>query len=407
MTEETPTVKLPGYAKFTLVLLAICLLVTIVSLGRTIIMPIAFSLLFAILLRPVVVFFNKKLRFPHVLAVLITVILFCAFIAGLLFFVGWQFSYVMSDWEALKKNFGIHYEHLRHWVREQFSLSYSKQAQYLEDVKNNSLKNNQQLIGQSLISVTGALANIILVPIYTFLILLYRNLFLKFLHMLIRDPKHDETLANIMLSIKVVIQSYIVGLLIEMAIIVTLTTGGFMIIGLKYALLLGLLTALLNLIPYVGLLIAGIIAVLTALVTSTETSIVLGSIIVNVVVQLIDNNFLVPKIVGNKVQINAFVSMTGVIVGGTIAGIPGMFLSLPVIAILKVVFDNIPELKPWGFALGDDLPKTTTWYRVKFTSFDAGDDAVHLNIPFKETEPIVNPNADDEAKENMDPKTEK
>lgn len=74
------------------------------------------------------------------------------------------------------------------------------------------------------------------------------------------------------------------------------------------------------------------------------------------IIQFVDNNFIIPKIVASRVQINAFVSISVVFVGGIIWGIPGMFLSIPITAILKVIFDHVEGLKPWGFLLGDIVP---------------------------------------------------
>jgi predicted PurR-regulated permease PerM len=94
-------------------------------------------------------------------------------------------------------------------------------------------------------------------------------------------------------------------------------------------------------------LIAGILTILSSLTGSPDLSIILGVIGVNVVVQIIDN-ILVPVIINTKVQINAFVSIIGIIVGGGIAGIAGMFLAIPILAILKIVFDRIESLEAWG-----------------------------------------------------------
>ncbi|HLP13424.1 MAG TPA: AI-2E family transporter [Flavobacteriales bacterium] len=369
--EDNQTLNYPGYVKFTIILICIILLAGIITYAHTLIIPIAFALLFAILLRPVVSLLNEKLKFPHVIAVLVTVVLFSLLVTALFFFVFWQVSGVMDDWNKLRHNFLVHYEHLRHWIRDHFNISYNVQEEYLKKVKNESIKGNSGLIGKSLISFTGVLASAVLVPIYIFLILLYRNLFIRFICLQLKE-KGRETFGKILSEIKDVIQSYIVGLLIEMSIVITLTTAGLMIVGVEYALLLGTITAILNLVPYVGLLIAGIITFMTALLTSTEASVVLGSILVNVLVQLIDNNFLVPRIVGNKVRINAFVSMTAVIAGGIIGGVAGMFLSIPMTAILKVVFDNVEHLKPWGYVMGDDSPQTYNWGRLRFPSFNAG-----------------------------------
>ena len=155
-----------------------------------------------------------------------------------------------------------------------------------------------------------------------------------------------------------------------MIFISVLTSVGLMIIGVKYAILLGVITGLLNIIPYIGILVAGILTIVATLTGSADLSIILGVIIVNVIVQLIDNNLLVPLIVSSKVKINALASIVGIIIGGALAGISGMFLAIPIIAILKVIFDRIESLEPWGYLMGDTLPKTYEWRKIKFTRYD-------------------------------------
>ncbi|WP_278248028.1 AI-2E family transporter [Flavobacterium johnsoniae] len=146
-----------------------------------------------------------------------------------------------------------------------------------------------------------------------------------------------------------------------MIVVAILTSLGLWIIGIKYFILLGLITGILNLVPYIGILIAGIITVLASLTGSAETSMLLGILVVNVIVQLIDNNLLVPLIINSKVEINAFVSIMGIIVGGAAAGISGMFLAIPLLAILKIIFDRIESLEPWGYLMGNHMPRRFTW----------------------------------------------
>ena len=167
-------------------------------------------------------------------------------------------------------------------------------------------------------------------------------------------------------DIKVIIRMYILGLLLEIAIVAALTTLGLWLIGVKYALFLGLLVALLNLIPYVGILVANALSCLISLSNNPDIQqSVLGVIAVIGAVQLIDNNILLPRIVGSKVRINALASILCVIVGGSLAGVPGMFLAIPLTAILKVVFDAVPNLEPYGYLLGDELPKALFWTKKK------------------------------------------
>jgi predicted PurR-regulated permease PerM len=147
-----------------------------------------------------------------------------------------------------------------------------------------------------------------------------------------------------------------------------LTSLGLYFIGVKYAILLGVITGILNLVPYVGILVAGVLTMLASLTGTAELSMILGVIVVNIIVQIIDNNILVPLIINTKVQINAFVSIVGIIIGGQIGGIAGMFLAIPLLAILKIVFDRIESAEPWGYLMGDNMPKVFIWKSKKVAS---------------------------------------
>lgn len=375
--------KQPFYQRLALILLSLSLIIAILYIGGNIIMPLLLAMLFAILLRPVVVFFNKKLRIPHVIAVLLAVLFFIIFVLSVVFFISWQVTDFVEDWPKIKYNMTMNYEHLQRWIKDSFNISYKKQETYLESVKNDSLTNKQELVGSTLSTFSSTLLNLVLIPLYTFLILIYRNLFKKFLSKLVAQKNHS-TLVDILFEIKQVVQSYIVGLLIEMGIVAVLTTTGLMIIGVPYAILLGTITAVLNLIPYIGILCAGVISILVALTNSTEFSVAIGVVAVNSIVQLIDNNFLVPKVVASKVKLNALVSILAVFVGGAIGGVMGMFLAIPISAILKVIFDRIEDLKPWGYLFGDDMPTTYEWKFLKLPALSAGNDDTPISDISKE-----------------------
>jgi predicted PurR-regulated permease PerM len=104
------------------------------------------------------------------------------------------------------------------------------------------------------------------------------------------------------------------------------------------------------------MLVANIFCMVITLVSSEEPKSVLWVGLVLAVVQIIDNNFTMPWVVGNKVRINALVTIIGVLVGGALCGVPGMFLAIPGLAVLKVIFDAVPHLRPWGILLGDQTP---------------------------------------------------
>lgn len=361
---------LPDYAKLALNLLSLSLIIALLYVGQHILIPVLLSLLFAILLRPIVRFLNLKLKFPHVIAVSVTVIFFILLIAGVVLFVSNQVGTISNDWDTIRNNLEVHYHNFQHWIKQRLHISYTDQEKYFREAKQNSL-GKSALVGNTINNFTDMVLSIILIPFYTFLFLLYRNLFMRFLSRLVK-PGNQQKLQEILCQVKVAIQSFLVGLLFEMGIVITLTSIGLMIIGVPYALLLGVITGILNLIPYIGILIAALLSIVASLTVVTNPSAIIGVIVVNVIVQLIDNNLIVPFIVSSKVRINAVVSMIGIVIGGAIAGVAGMFLAIPIIAILKVIFDRIPSLEAWGYLMGDDLPKTFEWANIKFPSFHAG-----------------------------------
>lgn len=364
----TSTLKLPFYVKLAMTLVSLIALIFILYIAQEILIPLMMALLFSILLRPCCAFLKDKLHFPHVISVITCVLLFVIFILGILTFISYEVTDFVKDWNTIKRNFSIHLANLQEFVRHHFDISTYEQDKYIENATNDTVKSGKEIIGSTLLSFTDTLLNLTLIPIYMFLILLYRTHFMKFLNKLFKQ-EHQSTLFDILCQIKVAVKSYLVGLIIQMVSVATMTSIGFMIAGVKYAVLLGVLTGLLNLIPYLGILIAMVISIFATLTGTPDISMILGVIIVTIIVQLIDNNILVPLVVSSKVEINAMASIVGIIIGGAIAGISGMFLAIPTIAILKVIFDRIEPLKPWGYLMGDDLPKTYEWRNIRLTNY--------------------------------------
>lgn len=372
--------KFPFYAKLAFVLLSLISIFFIFYIGQGIIIPILMAILFAILLRPVMLFLKSRLHFPHILAVIISVLLFVLLIIGIITFLSWQVSDFISDWDKIQTNIKIHIANIQIYIRDHFNISTKEQEEYINSATADSMKTGKEMLGSTIISFTDTLFNLALVPIYMFLFLLYRTHFIKFLCKLFK-PEHHERLQDIMGNVKVAVKSYLVGLSIQLISVATLTSIGLSIVGVKYAILLGVITGILNLIPYVGIMFAYVISIFASLTGSPDLSLVIGVLIVNAVVQFIDNNILVPMVVSSKVEINALVSIVGIIIGGSLAGVAGMFLAIPLIAILKVIFDRIEGLQAWGYLMGDDLPKTYEWRNIRLPlyNYENATDTINVN----------------------------
>jgi predicted PurR-regulated permease PerM len=326
----------------------------LVVLGRDLLAPLLVAFFISIMLLPIYRFFQNR-KFPDAVSIGISLLVLIVILAGIIWFFSAQMRILIQDFPMIQKNVVRHLTALSEWVGSKTPFSTAEQTTFIKEQSNNLLTYAGNLLGSVAGGVTGLVVFIGLLPIYIFLLLFYKNLLLRFVFLWFPRDKHEkveETLSEM----QVIIKSYLFGLLIQITYMTILLGGLLMIIGIKHALLIGVIFAFLNLIPYVGALLGNIIGVLLTLSSSEELWPVLAVLVTIAVVQFLDNNILMPRIVGSKVKINALATIVGVIVGGEIAGITGMFLSLPVIAMLKVVFDRTDQFKQWGVLFGDERP---------------------------------------------------
>lgn len=343
----------PHYHQFSHSLLSLAILATAIYLGQGILIPLALSGLIAVLLRPVE---NRltRLGMHKVIAISLSLLLAIIIVAGMTVVLSMQFSEFTDDIPKIRQNINDFLGKIQQWVKREYNVSYYQQEKYIEKAKAQTIDTLQD--PNTLGIITGPLGTITLVPIYIFLLLYYRTMLLHFIVVLFAE-KYASQVREVMSEVKGVIQSYMVGLLIETASVAALNSIGLLILNVQYALLLGVVAAILNLIPYIGGLVATGLAVLITFSNNPEISIILGVVAVLLVVQFIDNNVLVPLVVASKVKVNALVSIVGVLIGGALAGVSGMFLSIPAIAIMKVIFDRVESLRAWGVLLGDQTPE--------------------------------------------------
>jgi predicted PurR-regulated permease PerM len=336
-------------------LMGVYFLGMIILAGSDIITPLVTAFFLAIMLLPVYRFLIRR-KIPEGLAIFLSILLLIVIIGLLVWFFSSQISQLISDFPQIKKNVQAHLASLSHWIDSKTHFSTAKQVALINEQNDKLLNYAGSVLSGAASSVTGVLIFIGLLPIYIFLLLFYKNLLLRFVFLWFPQGTHPKV-EEAMRESEVIIKSYLVGLLIQITYITVLLGGILLVIGIKHAILIGAIFAILNLIPYVGALIGNIIGVLLTLSSSQELWPIVAVLGTIAFVQFLDNNILMPRIVGSKVKINALATIVGVIVAGALAGISGMFLSLPVIAVLKIIFDRTTNFKQWGVLLGDERPK--------------------------------------------------
>jgi predicted PurR-regulated permease PerM len=280
-------------------------------------------------------------------------ILAIGFIAGIIYFLSSQISNFMEDIPSIKTHLNEHFISLQNWVKEKFHVSFEQQNEYLNEQANKLKDTGTGYISHTFFSITEAIMLLILMPIYTFLLLFYKDHICRFLFALFKQ-EYTPGVQNVLSKTKLMIRSYMVGLLIEMGIVAAGNSLGLILLGVKYAIFFGVLAAVLNLIPYIGMFTATLFTVLVTLTTSDNTSDIIWIVVIFYSIHIVDVNVLMPRIVASRLRINALISILGVVIGGTLTGVSGLFLSIPAIAFIKIICDEVDELKPWGMLMGDE-----------------------------------------------------
>lgn len=339
----------PFYYRLSMILLMLTLIALVLFYGRDIIIPFAFATLLAILLVPMNNYLERK-HLSRPTAIMLSLVVSFLIIFGIIYFLSIQLLAFLDDIPIIKERVNELIYSLQRWLHQRFGLSMREQSDYINTAK----EGGSGILGSTFLSLTDLLLGLTLLPIYTFLILYYRDMLKKFIILVFKDGNR-EAVEDVLRESKGVVQNYMVGLMIEMGIVAVINFTGFAIIGIEYAVFLAVFAAILNLIPYIGMLIASVFCCIVTLTTSDNTSAAVWTLVVLWIVQFFDNNIIMPRVVGSKVKINAMITILGVLIGGALCGIPGMFLSIPGIAILKVIFERVDDLRPWGLLLSDDI----------------------------------------------------
>lgn len=342
----------PFYVKLGFQFLVIFFICFFINTAQNILIPFSFAVLLTVLLLPIVSFLESK-KVGKVLSIGIAILFAIGFIAGIIYFLSSQIANFVQDVPSIKEHLNEHFIAVQSWIRNKFNISFTEQNQYLNEQANQIKASGTGYIKTTFFSITEVALFLILMPIYTFLLLYYRLHIRNFLFIVFKS-QHKEKVQNVIAKSKLMIRSYMAGLLIEMAIVATANSIGLMILGIKYAIFFGVLSAFLNIIPYIGMFTATLLTVLVTLTTTNNSSDIVWIIIIFYSIHIIDVNILMPKIVASRLRINALISILGVIIGGALAGISGLFLSVPAIALIKIICDEVENLKPWGMLMGDE-----------------------------------------------------
>ncbi len=362
-TKIDKELNLPFYIKATILLVGFLALLAILFIAQGIIVPIIFATIIAIVLHPLVNLFRRK-GMNRVLAITMALFLALLVIVAFSVFLFSEASRFGESWAMLLDKFVAIINQTIAWVSDYLNINPEYLHKWVTKTKAEFFNTSSAAIAQTLVTIGSRAVILLLVPAYIFMLLYYQPLLFEFIHRLFGTSKMKEV-QEIMTQTKTLIQRYIIGLLVEAVIVAALYSIGLLMIGIDYALLFGFMAALLNIIPYIGGLIALSVILIITVATKDSATYPLLVVALSIFIHIIDNSFIIPKIVASKVKINALISITVIIAASALLGIPGMIICIPVVGIVKLIFDHIEPLKPWGFLLGDTMPPLVHFKKLK------------------------------------------
>lgn len=350
--------------KLAYLLIVIVLLTYILFIGKNILAPLAFGVVFAFMLKPLCQKVEKYIR-HQTTSIVITFVIALLPVVGLVSLTYLQFTEVIQNMDSITKTMQDGMDNLLQTVNSKFGISKTETEEIISDNKETIVQKPLSYLGATLSLSSNFLINFFLTIIYTFLLLLYRSSLKNFY--LIQFGKNIQAEAEEVLErVQIVIQKYLYGLSLVIAILGVLNSIGLMIIGIQYAIFWGFLAAFLAIIPYVGTTLGGLMPFIYAMATTGNYWQPLAVILLFGTVQVIEGNLITPKVVGSSIKVNPLAAILALIVGGSIWGVAGLILSLPFVAIVRIIFQQVDILKPVGVLLGDEIYKKEDVFEEKF-----------------------------------------
>jgi predicted PurR-regulated permease PerM len=351
-------------ARFALILFTGFLFFGALYFARNILIPISFAALLSMLMLPVC----KKLehwKFPRWAAILSCLLILLMVISGFVFVFTSQIISFSDNLPKYRNAFNNKIENIQELLERTIKVSPKEQITFLKEKGTDFLENGGQYVKVLLLTTTGTLATIGVVLVYTFFFLYFRDRFKNFILKITAPENEEKTLMIINKSSKVTAK-YLAGVFIVISILSVLNSIGLLILGLDYAIFFGITVAILNIIPYIGVPLGAILPVTMALITKDSFWTAAGVAGVFVINQFIENNFLTPNIVGNRVNLNPLATILTLLTGASIWGIAGMIIFLPFLGVIKITLDHIEALQPYAFLIGiDESPKSLFILRIK------------------------------------------
>ncbi|WP_447635697.1 AI-2E family transporter [Flavobacterium microcysteis] len=354
-----PVAQVPSYMKAVYISLLIIIIIFFMIMAKAILVPLLVSGYIAMLMTS---FCNRleRWKIPRSLSAFIALLVIILLASGLIFFIVSQLQSFTNDVETNMEeslnNFAIKINtSVENFIGYDIGMGNGFQIKKVMAL----IQSENTNVSELLFTTIGTLSNIILLPVFIFFLLIYRDHLAVFVTKVF-DKQRNKVLMEHMVSMRKIVHAYIVGAGKVMIILGIVNTAVLFALGIKHAIFFGMIAGLLNIIPYVGPFMGALMPFAYALITKDSLFYPFAVIVAFTLIQFMESSFLTPKITGANVNLNAFVTFLGLLIGGAIWGVVGMILIIPTIAILKKLFELSPDTEPYAYLFGEE---DTKWFK--------------------------------------------
>lgn len=343
-------------------LIIMVILVYFLVSAKFILQPIFFAVFFMFILKPLTSFFQKYLK-NSIISILLSFITVLIPITGIVWVFSIQAIDIFKNLPSLGNKLVNSITSMVDWVTVRIPYETPNFTEAINDNIKTIVDTSMSLVSTGVNSSTSILTSFLLSLLFTFFFLYYRTAIKEFL--ISQSPRKSQSKTRKTLSeIQKVIMSYCYGMLIVIGILAVLNSVGLYIIGIKYSIFWGVLAAFLAIIPFVGTTLGGLLPFVYAIATADSMWQPVAVVILYVIIQQLEGNIITPNVVGNSISINPLVAIMAMLVGGTLWGLAGLVLALPLAAILKLLFDKVDPLRPLSLLMESNLANKADTFRT-------------------------------------------
>jgi predicted PurR-regulated permease PerM len=311
--------------------------------GKALFVPLLFGLLIAFITYPVCKWLEQK-HWTRSLAIAVVIFFVIVLFLMLLLLLGYEVNIFLQDVPRITDKLHKYSPGIQDWLKNKTGVSSDAQSNWFGKISSDAQNGFSGILKTLLTTTISSIFMLVMIPVYASLFLYHRGTFVKYLESIINPTYRDRLHKILHQSIRTYFH-FVKGTFFVYLIVGVLNSAGLFLLGIQHALLYGMLTAFMTVIPYVGIIFSAAMPVTIALITKDSLWYPAGVILIFTFVQYLEANIIFPRVVGTELNLSTWSTLAAIVAGTILWGVSGMILFIPLLAIVKIISDHVEDMK--------------------------------------------------------------